>query len=105
MTAPPPSPGDRVRLVTETSPLDERYGTGTVLRRQRVGAHSGAEVDRDTGGGAGGREPFVSFYADEHLAVVRRADPGDALPVPPCAPHRPGVRPSARRMAHAARRE
>lgn len=75
-------PGDRVRLVTETSPLAARYGTGTVLVRERLGRAGRAywcQVEVDTGGGPDGTDAHEEWVQENQLALVRRA--GERLAV------------------------
>lgn len=68
--------GDRVRKVTETDPLDERFGTATVLSpRQKLGRTGlkwWVQIEHDTGGGTNDMEPFAEWLPEHHVVLVRR---------------------------------
>lgn len=80
MTAVPLAAGDRVRRVGQTSPLDVRYGTATVLSLKVVGRYPGVNVELDTGCGENRDRPGLGFWSDECVVIVHRlaAGAGDA---------------------------
>lgn len=71
----PLAKGDRVRRLIDDSDLAVRYGTATVLSREklgRTGLRFWCKIELDTGG-ADEPEPCEKWVPEQQLALVRRA--------------------------------